>query len=563
MSNIKPFRFWCQKVLPLVYDDSLSYYEVLCKMKDKINEVIDSFHDIQGEIEAYVNSPEFETWLKMYINSRKMEISSLAVIGDSNAEGYGWWGGNSLNKTNENDGYCAVLRELYPEATIDNYSVSGAFLRDISGNTAKEQCDALIRSGIKYEYIIIQVGMNDISTIMNSQNNIVGYAPTEKNTAMAYSDYNTCVRSLCTIVNRLRAYSPNSKIIYMVREFLTSPQTVAYYYELYCAFYKQIFETCYLLNVPILNLNSNFINSTQNASNYYDVIHWNENAYRNYVTPRLVEFLNNPVSSGLIAENYMFLCCTLDDVFRGYNGRPYLVTDALKTALEYILQDSAYFEFHGTILYTGSPGTVGTIDVAALSPFIVAKIRRGVHDFEVVVSKYGNDYEYYINHISLAPEMSNDMTYSGAQNAIDNQSGYGLIPGGQTVFHEAFSDKYGGLTRSMNGAKIGELITSYNPETNVRQDFYKGGMLGASGEISLADGRIWNGVYYVPQPYISNVLLGLSSEDAGGYGYTIIINRQIPGNGVYGIAFAISITGVYYMLNYDGNWHPCIAGGLE
>lgn len=26
------FRFWCQKVLPLVYDESLSYYEVLCKL---------------------------------------------------------------------------------------------------------------------------------------------------------------------------------------------------------------------------------------------------------------------------------------------------------------------------------------------------------------------------------------------------------------------------------------------------------------------------------------------------------------------------------------------------
>lgn len=27
-----PFKFWCQKALPLVYDDSLSYYEVLCKL---------------------------------------------------------------------------------------------------------------------------------------------------------------------------------------------------------------------------------------------------------------------------------------------------------------------------------------------------------------------------------------------------------------------------------------------------------------------------------------------------------------------------------------------------
>jgi hypothetical protein len=39
--GIKPFRFWCQKVLPLVYDDSLSYYETLCRVVDKLNEVIE------------------------------------------------------------------------------------------------------------------------------------------------------------------------------------------------------------------------------------------------------------------------------------------------------------------------------------------------------------------------------------------------------------------------------------------------------------------------------------------------------------------------------------------
>ena len=34
------FTFWCQKVLPLVYDNSLSYYEVLCKVVEYLNRVI-------------------------------------------------------------------------------------------------------------------------------------------------------------------------------------------------------------------------------------------------------------------------------------------------------------------------------------------------------------------------------------------------------------------------------------------------------------------------------------------------------------------------------------------
>lgn len=40
MQDLRHLRFWCQKVLPLVYDESLSYYEVLCKVRDKLNELI-------------------------------------------------------------------------------------------------------------------------------------------------------------------------------------------------------------------------------------------------------------------------------------------------------------------------------------------------------------------------------------------------------------------------------------------------------------------------------------------------------------------------------------------
>lgn len=41
MLGNRHLRFWCQKVLPLVYDDSLSYYEILCKITKYINDLID------------------------------------------------------------------------------------------------------------------------------------------------------------------------------------------------------------------------------------------------------------------------------------------------------------------------------------------------------------------------------------------------------------------------------------------------------------------------------------------------------------------------------------------
>lgn len=40
------FDWWCQKVLPLVYDESLSYYEVLCKLTEYIKEMAQSVDNI-------------------------------------------------------------------------------------------------------------------------------------------------------------------------------------------------------------------------------------------------------------------------------------------------------------------------------------------------------------------------------------------------------------------------------------------------------------------------------------------------------------------------------------
>lgn len=50
MPELKNFRFWCYKVLPLVYDDSLSYYEVLCKVVDYINKLIEQDRIFGDEI---------------------------------------------------------------------------------------------------------------------------------------------------------------------------------------------------------------------------------------------------------------------------------------------------------------------------------------------------------------------------------------------------------------------------------------------------------------------------------------------------------------------------------
>ena len=69
MDKIDKVKFWCYKVLPLVYDDSISYYELLCKVVSKLNELIEkyaSFDDVVEEIQTAIDAlqkqiDEFDT----------------------------------------------------------------------------------------------------------------------------------------------------------------------------------------------------------------------------------------------------------------------------------------------------------------------------------------------------------------------------------------------------------------------------------------------------------------------------------------------------------------------
>lgn len=47
-----PFRFYCQKVLPAVYDDSLSYVELLCKVVEYLNTTMANVNQLNGNMQG-------------------------------------------------------------------------------------------------------------------------------------------------------------------------------------------------------------------------------------------------------------------------------------------------------------------------------------------------------------------------------------------------------------------------------------------------------------------------------------------------------------------------------
>ena len=75
MYNLRFFRFWCYKVLPLVYDDSLSYYEVLCKVVDYINKLIEQDRVFGEEIDKLKSDMvTVQSWIDNFDTSYAKKI---------------------------------------------------------------------------------------------------------------------------------------------------------------------------------------------------------------------------------------------------------------------------------------------------------------------------------------------------------------------------------------------------------------------------------------------------------------------------------------------------------
>ena len=63
ISDLRPFRMWCQKVLPAIYDESLSYYEVLCKVVKYLNDTVSNVEILDTNVsrlyDAYILLQDF------------------------------------------------------------------------------------------------------------------------------------------------------------------------------------------------------------------------------------------------------------------------------------------------------------------------------------------------------------------------------------------------------------------------------------------------------------------------------------------------------------------------
>ena len=88
LSKESRLRFWCQKMLPAVYDDSLSYYEQLCKVVAFLNGIVENYNAMvdatnQNTEDIEKLEQELETLLQSYSDFLSGKVPQSYIEGIS------------------------------------------------------------------------------------------------------------------------------------------------------------------------------------------------------------------------------------------------------------------------------------------------------------------------------------------------------------------------------------------------------------------------------------------------------------------------------------------------
>ena len=88
VNYIKPFYYWVQNVLPQVYDDSLSYYELFNKVVIYLNNVIDATNSTAAEVNRLSNQlAQLQVFINQYFDSPEFEQKLEDTINEMISEG--------------------------------------------------------------------------------------------------------------------------------------------------------------------------------------------------------------------------------------------------------------------------------------------------------------------------------------------------------------------------------------------------------------------------------------------------------------------------------------------
>ena len=146
---LKDFEFWCQKVLPLVYDESLSYYELLSKTLDylriinnNVNFLNENFTSLESFVQNYFNNLDVQTEVNNKIDEMKNNGELAALIDNELFEKYKTRSpfanrkvvcyGDSTITVNNN--YIDQLKNMSGAEVVVNRGVAGSCMAHYNNN---------------------------------------------------------------------------------------------------------------------------------------------------------------------------------------------------------------------------------------------------------------------------------------------------------------------------------------------------------------------------------------------------------------------------------------------
>lgn len=146
--SIRELFISCYKVLPLVYDNSLSYYEVLCKVVDKINSLIKSNNAIVEHLGVDLVTESFDN---------EQDVKAFMVKGNIGKSFV--YKGNNTNVLQKNKTYKVISNTLKTGDIISNERVS------ITANA----------SGMTKEEVLVSINHNGTNSSLSSSHDGSAY----------------------------------------------------------------------------------------------------------------------------------------------------------------------------------------------------------------------------------------------------------------------------------------------------------------------------------------------------------------------------------------------------
>ena len=199
MKDIKGFKTFCNFVLPLVYSDELSYYEQMCKVSQKLNEIINQTNLNSEQIENltnFVNNYFSNLDVQEEINNKLDEMykdGELSFIEYTLPNKKVVFLGDSLTWGSLDDGTQASMTipsrfQFYTNCKAINLGVKSAGITSLASVNYYQSIVNNMDSIKDADYIFLQIGWNDvratapIGNLNSSQNYFCGAL----NTAVKY-----------------------------------------------------------------------------------------------------------------------------------------------------------------------------------------------------------------------------------------------------------------------------------------------------------------------------------------------------------------------------------------